>query len=99
MKIVIESPLLLHLHHEEEKIKSKKWFDISETIEELKKQIFLAGPLVIVSFLQYSLQMISLMFVGHLGELSLAGASMAASFAGATGFSVMVNIYISTLVS
>ncbi|CAA6661254.1 unnamed protein product [Spirodela intermedia] len=31
------------------------------------------------------------MFVGHLGELSLAGASMATSFAGVTGFSLIRN--------
>lgn len=64
----------------------------SENIkEELKKLGSLAGPLVLVSFLQYSLQMISVMFVGHLGNLSLSSASMATSFAGVTGFSVMVN--------
>ncbi|KAK0587199.1 hypothetical protein LWI29_019024 [Acer saccharum] len=58
---------------------------------ELKKQMGLAGPLVAVSFLQCSLLMISVMFVGHLGELSLASASMATSFAGVTGFSFMVT--------
>lgn len=42
-----------------------------EVLTELKEQLFLAGPLVVVSFLQYSLQMISVMFIGHLGELPL----------------------------
>lgn len=51
----------------------------------------IAGPLVLVSFLQYSLQMISVMFVGHLGELALSSASMATSFAGVTGFSIMAS--------
>lgn len=64
---------------------------LSEITIELKKQMQLAGPLVLVSFLQYSLQMISVMFVGHLDELSLASSSMAASFAGVTGFSFMVR--------
>ncbi|KAA8542245.1 hypothetical protein F0562_023619 [Nyssa sinensis] len=71
---------------------SKKWCDIAETIAELRKQLQLAGPLVLVSFLQYSIQMISVMFVGHLGELSLSSASMATSFAGVTGFSFMVGL-------
>jgi MATE family multidrug resistance protein len=31
------------------------------------------------------------MFVGHLGELSLSGASMATSFASVTGFSLLVS--------
>lgn len=61
-----------------------------EVVREIKKQMGLAGPLVLVSFLQYSLQLISIVFVGHLGELQLSGASMAFSFAGVTGFSLLV---------
>lgn len=60
-------------------------------IAELKKQLWLAGPLVSVNILLFCVQMISVMFVGHLGELALAGASMATSFAGVTGFSVLVS--------
>ncbi|XP_057952474.1 protein DETOXIFICATION 16-like isoform X1 [Malania oleifera] len=66
--------------------------DSTEIIAELKKQTQLAGPLVVASLLQYSLQMISVMFVGHLGELSLSSASMATSFAGVTGFSFMLGM-------
>ncbi|TKW21303.1 hypothetical protein SEVIR_4G168001v4 [Setaria viridis] len=36
--------------------------------------------------------MISVMFVGHLGELSLAGASMASSLATVTGFSLLLGM-------
>ncbi|KAH7571044.1 hypothetical protein JRO89_XS05G0243700 [Xanthoceras sorbifolium] len=61
-------------------------------VEEAKKQIWLAGPLVAVSVLQYCLQVISIMFVGHLGELALSGASMASSFASVTGFSVLLGM-------
>ncbi|XP_012080521.1 protein DETOXIFICATION 16-like [Jatropha curcas] len=61
-------------------------------IAEIKKQMQLAGPLIIVSFLQFSMQMISVMFVGHLGELPLASASMAAAFAGVSGFSLMLGM-------
>ncbi|PSR89467.1 Protein DETOXIFICATION like, partial [Actinidia chinensis var. chinensis] len=57
-----------------------------DSVEELKNQVKLAGPLVIVGFLNYSLQMISVIFIGHLGELSLASATMATSFAGVTGY-------------
>eukprot|EP00257_Ricinus_communis_P026545 XP_025013959.1 protein DETOXIFICATION 16 isoform X1 [Ricinus communis] len=67
----------------------RKCYLEAETITELKRQMSLAGPLIAVSFFQYSLQMISVMFVGHLGELSLASASMATSFAGVTGFSFL----------
>ncbi|OMP02911.1 Multi antimicrobial extrusion protein [Corchorus capsularis] len=68
------------------------WCNKSEIIKELKKQTRLAGPLLIVSFLQYSFLMISIMFVGHLGKLSLASASMATAFASATGFSFMLGM-------
>ncbi|PSR89466.1 Protein DETOXIFICATION like [Actinidia chinensis var. chinensis] len=72
---------------------NEEWCDVSKsTIVELKKQVHLAGPLVVVSLLQYSLQMISVMFIGHLGELSLSSASMATSFAGVTGFSLMMGM-------
>ena len=60
-------------------------------IGEVKTQISLAGPLVAINLLQYCLQVISLMFVGHLGELSLSGASMATSFANVSGFSVLAS--------
>lgn len=69
-------------------------FDKKEVIcEELQKQVWLAGPLILVSLLQYSLQLISVMFVGHLGELALSGASMATSFASVTGFSLLVSSF------
>ncbi|KAH7528665.1 hypothetical protein FEM48_Zijuj05G0096200 [Ziziphus jujuba var. spinosa] len=63
-----------------------------EIVEEVKKQLWLAGPLVSVSILVYSLQMISVMFVGHLGELPLSGASVATSFAIVTGFSLLMGL-------
>ncbi|KAB1212442.1 MATE efflux family protein 6 [Morella rubra] len=64
----------------------------NKVLEEVTKQLWLAGPLISVSLLQYSLQMISVMFVGHLGELALSGASMATSFASVTGFSLLVGM-------
>ncbi|KAL6909663.1 hypothetical protein ACP4OV_001322 [Aristida adscensionis] len=60
--------------------------------EELKTQLWLAGPLIAGNLLQNLIQMISVMFVGHLGELHLAGASMASSFAAVTGFSLLLGM-------
>ena len=62
-----------------------------EIFEEVKKQLYLAAPLMTVNLLLNCLQVISVMFVGHLGELALSGASMATSFASVTGFSLMVS--------
>ncbi|XP_059442694.1 protein DETOXIFICATION 16-like [Corylus avellana] len=61
-------------------------------VEEAKLQLRLAGPLITVSLLQYSLQVISVMFNGHLGELPLSGASMGSSFASVTGFAVLLGM-------
>ena len=66
----------------------KLWNEI--TIE-VKKQLALAGPLMMFNPLIYFLQVISVMFVSHLGKLALSGASMASSFASVTGFSLMVS--------
>ncbi|XP_027095890.1 protein DETOXIFICATION 16 [Coffea arabica] len=63
-----------------------------EIIEEVKRQLGLALPLIAVSILQYCLQIISIMFVGHLGELPLSSASMATSFASVTGFNVLLGM-------
>ncbi|KAL6629513.1 hypothetical protein ACP70R_029278 [Stipagrostis hirtigluma subsp. patula] len=64
----------------------------SLVVSEVKKQLYLAGPLVVGCLLQNVVQMISVMFVGHLGELALASASMATSFAGVTGFSLLAGM-------
>ncbi|VAI81855.1 unnamed protein product [Triticum turgidum subsp. durum] len=61
----------------------------SLVVIEVKKQLYLAGPLIVGSLLQDVVQMISVMFVGHLGELALSSASIATSFAGVTGFSLL----------
>ncbi|CAN6915915.1 unnamed protein product [Brassica oleracea] len=59
--------------------------------EEVKKQFWLSAPLIGVSLLQYSLQVISVMFVGHLGSLPLSAASIATSFASVTGFTFLMG--------
>ncbi|XP_002526207.3 protein DETOXIFICATION 16-like [Ricinus communis] len=81
----LESPLI----SEAGRLESKHRYTKNEIVLEVKKQLKLAGPLVSVNFLIFLLQVISVMFVGHLGELSLAGASMATSFASVTGFSLL----------
>ncbi|KAF7819934.1 protein DETOXIFICATION 16-like isoform X1 [Senna tora] len=61
----------------------------TNVLEEVWKQLWLAGPLICVSLLNYCLQVISLMFIGRLGELPFSGASMATSFASVTGSSLL----------
>ncbi|CAN6244023.1 unnamed protein product [Urochloa humidicola] len=59
---------------------------------EVKKQLRLAAPLAAVFLLQKIILTISIMFVGRLGELPLAGASLATSFASVTGFSLLTGM-------
>lgn len=59
---------------------------------EMKKQLYVAGPMMSVSILQYSLLVVSNMFVGHLGELELASASIATSLASVTGTSLLIGM-------
>ncbi|XP_021909340.1 protein DETOXIFICATION 16-like [Carica papaya] len=63
-----------------------------QILGEVKKQLRLAGPLMISGILQYCMHVISVMFVGHLGELALSGAAMATSFATVTGFSFLLGM-------
>ncbi|XP_061343670.1 protein DETOXIFICATION 16-like isoform X2 [Gastrolobium bilobum] len=72
--------------------KSSGGIERREIVEEVKKLLWLAGPMVSVTLLNFSLQVISVMFVGHLGNLPLSGASMATSFASVTGFSLLVGM-------
>ncbi|XVF71555.1 hypothetical protein PTKIN_Ptkin12aG0047500 [Pterospermum kingtungense] len=83
----MENPLLGG-KDEEEKWKIT-WSDFGE---ELKKVSYVAVPLVAVNLLQSLLQVISVMMVGHLGELALAGIALASSFVNVTGFSLIVGI-------
>ncbi|WVZ22927.1 hypothetical protein V8G54_001471 [Vigna mungo] len=96
-KSCIQSPLIYITVEDRLKVDSiqlnqNKAIERAEFYEELRKQLWLAGPLVSVSILNYSLQIISVMFVGHLGQLPLSAASMATSFASVTGFSLLVGM-------
>ncbi|XVF30577.1 hypothetical protein REPUB_Repub16aG0070300 [Reevesia pubescens] len=61
-------------------------------MKELKKVSYLATPLVAVSVSQNLLQVVSLMMVGHIGELALFGVAIATSFTNVIGFSLLVML-------
>ncbi|KAF5794029.1 putative multi antimicrobial extrusion protein [Helianthus annuus] len=58
-------------------------------VEEMKKLGLIAGPMTAVTLSQYLLQVISVMMVGHVGELSLSSTSIAISISIVTGFSLL----------
>ena len=63
----------------------------SSALGEVRRQLRLAAPLAAGLLLQKVIQTISILFVGRLGELPLASASLATSFANVTGFSLLVK--------
>ncbi|XVF34260.1 hypothetical protein REPUB_Repub18cG0044000 [Reevesia pubescens] len=85
-RVCLESPLI----SQENAFEShQEGFAKDEILAEVKKQVLLAAPLASVNLLIFALQVISVMFVGHLGNLALSGASLATSFASVTGFSLL----------
>ncbi|TYJ37139.1 hypothetical protein E1A91_A05G355800v1 [Gossypium mustelinum] len=66
--------------------------DLHEFIEETKRIGYITGPMVAVHFSQYFLQIISVVMVGHLGQLSLSSIAITVSFGAVTGFSVLFGM-------
>ncbi|KAI3817950.1 hypothetical protein L1987_11752 [Smallanthus sonchifolius] len=52
----------------------------------------IAIPMILTGLLMYSRSMISMLFLGHLGELSLACGSLAIGFANITGYSILSGL-------
>lgn len=67
----------------------EKWKS-SGLMKELKRVSFMGAPMVVLMVSQYLIRFISVMMVGHIDQLSLAGVSMATSFTSVTGFTVLV---------
>ncbi|KAB2088775.1 hypothetical protein ES319_A03G021600v1 [Gossypium barbadense] len=65
---------------------------LSLVIEEAKCISNIALPMVLTGLLLYSRSMISMLFLGRLGELALAGGSLAIGFANITGYSVLSGL-------
>ncbi|KAL5771118.1 hypothetical protein ACOSP7_015272 [Xanthoceras sorbifolium] len=65
---------------------------ISEIITETKSLFNLAFPIALTALIIYSRSIISMLFLGHLGDLELAGGSMAIAFANITGYSVLSGL-------
>lgn len=95
----MEESLLLPKYREDEQQRNKSSSDSSAStlmtwgsfFEEVKRLGCIAGPMVAVILSQYLLQVISMMMVGHLGELALSSTAIAISLSGVTGFSLFVS--------
>ncbi|KAI5655101.1 hypothetical protein M9H77_32288 [Catharanthus roseus] len=69
-----------------------RWPTPSEAMEEMKAIGKISGPTTITGLILYSRAMISMLFLGYLGELELAGGSLAIGFANITGYSVISGL-------
>ncbi|MCD9558823.1 Protein DETOXIFICATION 48 [Datura stramonium] len=69
-----------------------KWPTPTEAFEEIKEIGKIAGPTAITGLVLYSRSMISMLFLGYLGELELAGGSLSMGFANITGYSVISGL-------
>ncbi|BFG17149.1 hypothetical protein CerSpe_034230 [Prunus speciosa] len=96
----MEESLLLPKYRGDEQQRSKSSSDSSAStlmtwgsfFEEVKRLGCIAGPMVAVILSQYLLQVISMMMVGHLGELALSSTAIAISLSGVTGFSLFLGM-------
>ncbi|PKI38333.1 hypothetical protein CRG98_041244 [Punica granatum] len=65
---------------------------LSLAVEEALSIARIALPMILTGLLLYSRSMISMLFLGRLGELALAGGSLALGFANITGYSVLSGL-------
>ncbi|XP_057442394.1 protein DETOXIFICATION 48-like [Lotus japonicus] len=69
-----------------------RWPTPNEAIAEIKAIGKISGPTAITGLLLYSRAMISMIFLGYLGEMELAGGSLSIGFANITGYSVISGL-------
>ncbi|MED6194781.1 Protein DETOXIFICATION 49 [Stylosanthes scabra] len=65
---------------------------LSEAIKEAKCIAKISLPMVLTGLLLYSRSVISMIFLGRLGDLALAGGSLAIGFANITGYSLLSGL-------
>ncbi|KAG4939720.1 hypothetical protein AAZX31_16G175500 [Glycine max] len=65
---------------------------VPEAIKEVFSISKIVIPMILTGLLLYCRSMISMLFLGHLGELALAGGSLAIGFANITGYSILSGL-------
>ncbi|CAG7904340.1 unnamed protein product, partial [Brassica rapa] len=79
--------VLVGEEEEDEQVNMREGF-----FQEMRRLGYIAGPMVAVNSSMYFLQVISIMMVGHLGELFLSSTAIAVSFCSVTGFSLVFGL-------
>ena len=70
------------------------WPAPSVFLGEAKHQMVLGLPVAGLNILNFLMSLVSIIFVGRLGELPLAAAAMAATLANVLGFAILVNCWL-----
>ncbi|KAK9163513.1 hypothetical protein Syun_004415 [Stephania yunnanensis] len=78
--------------HDDEQQLLHKWPTPSEVLEEVIAIGKISGPTALTGLVLYSRAMISMLFLGYLGELELAAGSLSIGFANITGYSVLSGL-------
>ncbi|CAJ1957115.1 unnamed protein product [Sphenostylis stenocarpa] len=68
------------------------WLNRVLDMEEAKNQLLFSLPMILTNMFYYFITSVSVMLVGHLGDLQLAGATLANSWFNVTGSAVMVGL-------
>lgn len=71
---------------------NNKVFTSSQVMEELKELLSMAIPITAMNCLVYLRAVVSVLFLGRLGSLELAGGSLSLGFTNITGYSVLVGL-------
>ncbi|KAL6883789.1 hypothetical protein ACP4OV_011203 [Aristida adscensionis] len=73
------------------RLSSGAWLLVGRVVdtEEAWAQMKLAAPMVLTTMSYYGIPMVSVMFSGHRGDVSLAGATLGSSWASITGYAVL----------
>ncbi|OIV96624.1 hypothetical protein TanjilG_28481 [Lupinus angustifolius] len=92
--LITPYPKLMKPHHHDDQVQDElhRWPTPNEVLEEIKAIGKISGPTTITGLLLYSRAMISMLFLGYLGEMELAGGSLSIGFANITGYSVITGL-------
>ncbi|XP_047164732.1 protein DETOXIFICATION 19-like [Vigna umbellata] len=71
---------------------NRKWWNNVLDMEEAKHQLLFSLPMILTNLFYYLITLVSVMLVGHLGDLQLAGATLANSWFSVTGVALMVGL-------
>ncbi|CAL0330936.1 unnamed protein product [Lupinus luteus] len=88
------TPLISKPQTSQQEIQNPNNINFSIYLNETKCIANIALPMILSGLLLYARSMISMIFLGHLGELALAGGSLAIGFANITGYSILSGLAI-----